>query len=193
MLKFTPTAWAKLRFLRDLGPTEIGGFGVSHPDDLLRVEDIVLVKQSCSVVTVAFHDDAVADYFDRMVDQGLQPAQFARIWLHSHPGSCPQPSAVDEATFARVFGRNDWSIMGIVARNDATYARLRYRVGPGGSWEIPVRVDFSSPFSGSDRDAWHEEYSACVVAEKPGSPLLASELTRFDLPPLWEEGDTLWP
>jgi proteasome lid subunit RPN8/RPN11 len=193
VLTFTPTAWSKLRFLRDLGPTEIGGFGVSHPDDLLRVEDIVLVKQSCSIVTVAFYDDAVADYFDRMVDQGLQPEQFARIWLHSHPGSCPQPSAVDEATFTRVFGRNDWSIMGIVARNDATYARLRYRVGPGGSWEIPVRVDFSSPFSGSDHDAWREEYSACVVTEKQGFPLLASELTRFDSPPLWEEGDTLWP
>ena len=26
-LRFTPTAWAKLLFLGDRGPTEIGGFG----------------------------------------------------------------------------------------------------------------------------------------------------------------------
>lgn len=192
-LTFTPRSWAKLQFLRDLGPTEIGGFGVSHPNDLLRVEDVVLVKQSCSVVTVAFNDDSVADYFDRMVDQGLQPEQFARIWLHSHPGSCPRPSSVDEATFTRVFGRNDWSIMGIVARNDATYARLRYRVGPGGSWDIPVRVDFTAPFSGSDHDAWCEEYAACVVAEQPRLPQLEPGPAQFGVPSIWNEEDQLWP
>ena len=37
-LRFRPTAWAKLLFLRDAGPTEVGGFGISAPDDLLLVE-----------------------------------------------------------------------------------------------------------------------------------------------------------
>ena len=34
-LSFTPYAWAKLVFLRNLGPTEIGGFGICDPADLL--------------------------------------------------------------------------------------------------------------------------------------------------------------
>jgi len=28
-LRFSPTAWAKLLFLRDRGPTEVGGFGIT--------------------------------------------------------------------------------------------------------------------------------------------------------------------
>ena len=31
ILRFSPTAWAKLLFLRDYGPTEVGGFGIAQP------------------------------------------------------------------------------------------------------------------------------------------------------------------
>ena len=48
MLRFRPTAWAKLLFLRDYGQTEVGGFGITPADDLLYVEDVRLVKQVCS-------------------------------------------------------------------------------------------------------------------------------------------------
>ena len=41
-LWLSPTAWAKLLFLRDQGETEVGGFGIASPDDLLHVEDIQL-------------------------------------------------------------------------------------------------------------------------------------------------------
>ena len=63
-LRLTPYAWAKLLHLRDLGETEVGGFGVAAPGDLLLVADVVLVRQQCSPVTVKFDDSAVADYFD---------------------------------------------------------------------------------------------------------------------------------
>ena len=29
VLRFSPTAWAKLLFLRDYGETEVGGFGIA--------------------------------------------------------------------------------------------------------------------------------------------------------------------
>ena len=44
-LRFTPYAWARLLFLRDAGPTEVGGFGISSPRDHLLIEDIRLVRQ----------------------------------------------------------------------------------------------------------------------------------------------------
>ena len=91
-LRFTPWAWAKLVFLRDLGPTEVGGFGISAADDLLLIEDIRLVRQRCSSVTVQFDDVAVADFFDEMVDLGLPPERFARVWIHTHPGNSASPS-----------------------------------------------------------------------------------------------------
>jgi hypothetical protein len=88
-LRLTPYAWAKLLRLRDLGPTEVGGFGISAQDDLLLVEDVQLVGQTCTAMSVQFHDSSVADYFDRQVDQGLVPERFARLWIHTHPGDCP--------------------------------------------------------------------------------------------------------
>ena len=35
VLRFSPTAWGKLLYFRDHGETEIGGFAVTRPGDLL--------------------------------------------------------------------------------------------------------------------------------------------------------------
>ena len=86
MLRFSPTAWAKLLYLRDRGPTEVGCFGISPPADRLLIDDVQLVRQSCTAVSVVFDDASAADFFDRQVDQGRHPQQFGRIWLHTHPG-----------------------------------------------------------------------------------------------------------
>ena len=164
-LRFTPAAWAKMLFWRDLGTTEIGGFAISSAVDPLLIEDVRLVRQRCSVVTVDFDDGAVADFFDEQIDAGLAPERFSRVWFHTHPADSPAPSRVDEATFARVFGAFHWSVMFIIARGGASYARLQYRVGPGGAWEIPVRVDYSRSFAAADHAAWRREYEALVQVE----------------------------
>jgi proteasome lid subunit RPN8/RPN11 len=148
--------------LRDLGPTEIGGFGVSAVGEPLLIEEVALVSQACDWASVLLDDAAVADYFDRQVEAGRRPEEFARVWIHTHPGNCPRPSATDEETFARVFGHCQWAVMLIVAAGGATYARLAFGVGPGGSWEIPVEVDFDAPFPAADRVAWQAEYDATV-------------------------------
>ena len=122
-LRFTPTAWAKLLFLRDLGDNEVGGFGITDADDLLLVEDVKLVRQTVTVASVAFDDQAVAEFFDEQVDLGRKPEQFARIWVHTHPGNSPEPSGTDEATFCRVFGRTNWAVMFILARYGSYVAK----------------------------------------------------------------------
>jgi hypothetical protein len=165
VLRFSPTAWAKLLFLRDYGDTEVGGFGIAASNDLLFVEDVQLVQQTCTWAHVAFDDESVADFFDTQVDLDRKPEQFARLWLHTHPGDCPQPSLTDEETFDRVFGSSDWAVMFILAREGQTYARLRFNVGPGGAIEIPVEVDYSRPFSGSALNAWEQEYLVHVCPE----------------------------
>ena len=152
-------------FLRDYGETEVGGFGIAPSDDLLFIEDVQLVKQKCNCVHVSFDDESVADFFDAQVDSGRQPEQFARIWLHTHPADCPLPSSMDEETFTRVFGICEWAVMFILAREGQTFARLQFNVGPGGSVEIPVEVDYRHPFTGSDFDAWEQEYLANVQSE----------------------------
>ena len=158
MVRFTPYAWAKQLFWRDRGDTEIGAFGITPADDLLLVEDVCLVRQECTPISVKFDDEAVADFFDEQVDHGRRPEQFGRIWLHTHPGNSAQPSSIDEETFARCFGRAHWTVMFILARGGETYARLRFNVGPGGDLEIGTNVDFTRPFAASQCGAWAKEY-----------------------------------
>ena len=172
-LRFSPTAWSKLLFLRDYGDTEVGGFGITASDDVLFVEDLQLVQQDCSWAHVAFDDDSVADFFDSQVDAGRRPEQFARIWVHTHPGDCPNPSLTDEETLNRVFGRSDWALMFILAQEGRSYARLRFNVGPGAEFEIPVDVDYVRHFTGSDPDTWEQEYLVNVQPQSP-SPVRRS-------------------
>ena len=164
-LRLTPYAWAKLLCLRDLGETEVGGFGVSSQDDLLLVEDVRLVRQQCTPVTVRFDDSSVADYFDDQVDQGRMPEEFGRIWIHTHPGESPYPSRTDEETFARCFGKSDWAVMFILARGGETYARLRFNTGPGSELILPVEIDYRQAFAGTDVTAWKAEYKQMVFVE----------------------------
>ena len=161
-LRLTPYVWSKLLFWRDAGSTEIGAFGISAPSEPLLLEDVCLVKQRCDWASVEFDDAAVADFFDSQVDAGRQPQQFARVWTHTHPGKSPLPSATDEETFARVFGRCDWALMFILARGGSTYARLQFGVGPGGSLVIPVEIAYDADFPASDKLAWRTEYEQCV-------------------------------
>ena len=164
-LRFSPTAWAKLVFLRDITNNEVGGFGITEADDLLFVTDFVLVKQTVTAVSVSFDDESVANFFEDQVEAGRKPEQFARIWLHTHPGNSPQPSCTDESTFQRVFGSCDWSIMAIIAQDGSTYARLRFNTGPGGEVKIPVCVDYNCEFNASDIEAWQQKYMANVTED----------------------------
>lgn len=154
------------------GETEVGGFGITKKDDLLYVEDFCLVGQTCSAVTVEFDDNAVGAFFDDRVDEGLHPSQFARIWIHTHPCSSVDPSGTDEATFARVFGASDWSVMCIIGRTGNTsYARLQFTAGPGGQFMIPIAVDWSTwPLDAEriDEDKWDREYLECVTIAQWG-------------------------
>lgn len=164
-LRFSPTAWAKLVFMRDMTENEVGGFGITKPNDLLFVTDFVLIRQKVTIVSVSFDDGSVADFFENQVEQKRKPEQFARIWLHTHPGDSPNPSMTDEQTFDRVFGKCDWSVMFILAQDGSSYARLHFKAGPGGDLKIPVYVDYSFQFDGSDFKNWTEQYKDNVVKD----------------------------
>ena len=115
-LQFTPTAWLKLQCLCHAGETEIGGFGIMPDPVKLLVTEFVTVKQRCTAISVKFDDQAVADYFDQMVDRDLKPDQFARCWLRTHPGDSADPSGVDEETFYRLgaVGHEEYSVLSLL-------------------------------------------------------------------------------
>ena len=179
-LRFTPTAWAKLLFLRDLGPTEVGAFGIARSDDLLLVEEIQLVRQRCTETYVAFDDVAVAEHFEQQVDLGRRPEQCGRIWIHTHPGESAHPSHVDIETFQRVFGHCDWAVMFILSRSGETYAELSWRHGGPASIRLRVEVDYSQPFPASDHEQWEDEYHSLV------DPTLFDDPRLYDFEDDWQ-------
>jgi len=174
-LTFSPLAWLKLQFLCHVGPTEVAAFGLASVDDPLYLEDILVVRQRCTPVTVGFDDEAVADLFDQMVDAGIPPERFARVWLHTHPGASVEPSGTDEETFHRVFGGCDWAVMAILGRTGNTFARLTFNSGPGGSLNLPVHVDWSDWPSTAHMLAeqvtvWEQQYVERVESTAWGWP-----------------------
>jgi hypothetical protein len=172
-LTFSVGAWLKLQYLCHLGDTEIGAFGISPPGRPFCIQDIVLIRQVCTAATVEFDDAAVADFFEDQVDQGRTPEQFARIWIHTHPGDSPEPSSTDEQTFARVFGRCGWAVMFILAKGGAVYCRLQVAAERGTSTsariglsqQITVRVayaDLAHEVPPLPVDQWSQEYLRTV-------------------------------
>lgn len=202
-LRFAPSAWLKTQFLLHAGDTEVAGLCLTAGHDPLYVDDVLIVRQRATPVTVSLDDNAVADLFDRMVDAGVPPERFARVWLHTHPGASPEPSALDEVTFARAFGCCDWAVMAIVSRTAATFARLQFRAGPGGTQELPVSVDWQAwPAwaAGAALDSliasWSREYAELVeVATFPTlatpSPLGPADSFLIDDLLTWRELDEL--
>ena len=203
---FAPLAWLKLQFFCHVGDTEISGFAITAKEDPLYVEDFITVRQHTSPVTVELDDQAVADFMDRCVDDGLHLQNVLRIWIHTHPGSSVEPSRRDEATFARVFGACDWAVMFILGRTANTFARLSFQVGPGAAVQIPTAVDWSAwaelvadpTFSITKCfDQWQREFTTNIVPIDqplvlPMLPLDASNQETRPLQPTaeaWEWND----
>ena len=180
ILRFSPTAWAKLLYFRGKSGDEVGGFGITEPDDLLFVKEFATIKQEVTCVGVKLDDTAVGEFFDQQVDLGRRPQEFARIWCHTHPDMSPKPSSVDEETFRRVFGACEWAVMFILACDDQMYARLSFNVGPGGHVLVPTAIDYATEFGPADHQAWDAEYSANVRAVEWLSGVLLDNEDRPD-------------
>ena len=161
-LRFSAYAYAKMVFMRDMSNNEVGGFGITYPEDPLLVEDFILVPQEVSSASVEFDDTGVADFVERMMEFNIPPAQCMRIWIHTHPGSMNSPSTTDEVTFFNVFSKCDWAIMFILAQNDKTFCALQHNTIPACRINIETGVDFSAPFIGSNQEEWLTEYTTMV-------------------------------
>lgn len=163
-LRLSPLAWCHWQFLAHAGETEAAAFGITSPDDPLKVERLWVPKQEC---TWAFCETAEGQ-FNEMVewafDAGVAPSRVGKIWFHTHPGTSPNPSGTDENTFEDDFGKCELSVMAILARGGDTYARVQFKAGP--QFVIPVEVEWDELDTDELAAAmvgWKEEYAAKVT------------------------------
>ncbi len=144
VLLLSPMVFLKLQFLMHVGDTEVGGFGLCRSENLLYVDDVVLVPQLSSPVSVDLESGAVADHLKSMAALGHDPDHCARIWIQTRPGSSACPSRANERSFAEACGGCDWSVLFILSRTGRTYARLQFQIGPKTRRVLPVSVDWAA-------------------------------------------------
>ncbi len=181
-LRFTRYAWGKLVYVNELSTTEISGFCISNPNDLLLVEDIAFLQQVNTGASTLLDDEAVADYFDDQVDAGRKPHQFARIWLHTHPNwtgkktrrnrnivinndfYIPSPSWIDENTIRQAFGSCDWAVMFIYSGGSTGYARLVMKKPVDGQIVLPVEIQKKGKNpTKKDFASWQQEFRTNIT------------------------------
>lgn len=162
-LRFSAYAYAKLLWMRNRGSTEVAGYCITGTEDPLLVTDFALIKQKCTSVSFDMDPEDLADFGERMVDAGLASWQCLNILAHSHPANCPQPSPTDENNFRNAFSHPHWAVMFIIANGGATYCRLKVNIGPGIIKELPIEIDWSEPFQGSNKEEWEKEYKDKVT------------------------------
>lgn len=157
-LDFTPYAWAKLNRFQNKSDTEVACFGISDLDNLFLVKDLYFPKQQCTAASFKLDDDDVSCYFDDMVDEGLEPCQFFRILIHTHPGDDPTPSQIDEDTFDKILQGQDWNIMCILASNGNEYSRFNIDfMGRKIQLNQKIMINYGVEFIGSNFKLWDEE------------------------------------
>lgn len=160
---FTPYSWAKLCFIRDIGDTEIGCFGMAETDDPLLLTDIHLPEQECTLATVDLDGQSLLNYRAACRQAGLDEKHSFRVWIHTHPKMSANPSHTDETTYEQLFSGADWGVMLIVSKTGDEYARVRYGGdGPQADAELGIAIDYSVPFSKSNHADWEAIYRAAV-------------------------------
>jgi len=164
-LKFSPYAWAKIKYMRDKSRNEVAGFAVSSKESLFYIEDFYTVKQEVGPATFELDDDGVADFYNDMIDADWEPVEFSRILIHTHPGMGVTPSTTDETNFKENFGKCNWAIMFILGDNDNCECVFQSNVEPKFRVSLPVEIDYSRPFRGTNHEAWDKEYETNVEEE----------------------------
>ena len=165
-LTISPTAWQKILYMLKKGKTEVGGMGITYENPLC-IREFHLVEANCTPASVEFTESGIADFFDKMDERNLQPNQYFRIWIHTHPTFSPKPSGTDENTFNETFGTTDFAIMLIVASANSTYARIRMTVnGITIQQEANVQIDWQIPCEASDINSWEDEYKQNIKERK---------------------------
>ena len=163
-LRFSPTAWAKLLFFRDHSSNEIGGFGISDPDDLLYIREFVTIKQEVSIVQCTIPGRLrLPISLTTRLPWAESPNNLPAVGCIRIPEGISTPSQTDEETFERVFGSCQWAVMFILSQDNQAYARISFNIGPGGQLIIPVQVDYSKPFEASDPVAWEQEFKQNIL------------------------------
>ena len=158
MLTLTAQVWYKLVYLAKQYKHEVSGFGISTAKDPFYITDFKMVEQYNDAGSTEMTEEGLAAYMDHMLAEGKAPAEFMRIWCHTHPTGVNGPSTTDNATMEEVFGECDWAVMLIVTKEPKIFAEIHTKaLDEVIKTKAPVTIDWLSEGT-TDTQEWEEEH-----------------------------------
>lgn len=170
-LTLAGTTFMKLMYLMKKTTMEVSGYGLSKKDNLFYIHDFRMPKQIGQTAHTELTQDGIAEHFDQCLAEGLEPIEFGRIWVHTHPKGINGPSGTDEATMRDTFGACDWAIMLILTQGEHFHCEFWTKklggVALGEHLRLPmkVQVDWSN-IQNIDTAAWDAEFTASFEEKK---------------------------
>ena len=163
-LTLTGTAFMKLMYLMKKTTMEVSGYGISSRNNLFHITDFRMPKQEGQAAHTELTEDGIANHFDKALAEGLEPVEFARIWVHTHPKGVNGPSGTDEATMRNTFGQCDWAIMLILTQGEHFHCELWTKklggIALGEHLRLPMKVQIDwSTIENIDTAAWDREFT----------------------------------
>jgi hypothetical protein len=123
-------------------------YGIApYPSDPLFIEDVWIPKQTSSRASAEADEDSMAEETHRLLGEGLEPVQFLRVHIHTHPQGVDKPSSTDLELLRETFRDASWGVICVLAKGGAASAIMCMRT-PEGYWlerEIPVAVSWELP------------------------------------------------
>lgn len=127
-LIFSPYAWNKLLFLRDMADgDELAAFGIGSEENPLYITNLVMPEQETSSTSADFTEKGLQEYFEKSEETYGDPDRWCRVWIHTHPRGVKQPSGTDDDTWSQVFGHAPWAVMYILTECGSYYCKMRMR------------------------------------------------------------------
>jgi len=83
-------------------------------DGSILVKELHILKQISDWASCEITKDGFLQYDRMMEERKLEPHQYGRVWLHTHPGKSATPSKTDWENFRR-FQDYGWALMLILA------------------------------------------------------------------------------
>jgi hypothetical protein len=129
----------KLKNFVDLTPGEISGLGKSHKteDGNIFVDDIILLKQTCSGATTDLDDDAMALAGFKMMEDGESLEEW-NVWWHSHANMNVFWSTTDDNTIQSHIGIQTHLVSIVTNKKEEFKARLDIFPKDVSGFNIPV-------------------------------------------------------
>ena len=167
-LVLTGYAYQKLAYWESLsGHDEVSCFGIAlHDERPLRINELYLPDQEVTTVSTDPTEEGLAKMHDECGLLNLNPRQFSRVWIHTHPFKS-SPSQVDYTTCREQFATYNWFVM-LIKGNDGFTCYL-YIMG-----DLPVRltlkveIDYTNPGLPSNiMEAWTKTFKEGVSKPIP--------------------------